>query len=168
MQNKIKLFVMDVDGTLTDGNIYLSYKKEFFKAFNVKDGYGIREILFSKNIKPIIISGRKSKIVNRRCKELNIDMLYQGARDKLKVLEEILNKYNILFSNVAYIGDDINDLPCINAIVMHGGVVGCPADAVEEVKNHANFISNKNGGHGAVRDFIDWLNEKNLNENREA
>lgn len=161
MKNNIKLLVMDVDGTLTDGKIYMSEQGELCKAFNIKDGYGIANILPKYNIIPIIITGRSSKIVEMRCKELGIKNYYQGVQNKLEKLSELLIKMNLSYNNVAYIGDDENDLQCILAIKYEKGICGCPYDAVKVIKSQCSFISKKNGGYGAVRDFIDYLIQKN-------
>lgn len=160
---KIKFLVMDVDGTLTDGKIYMSDIGEAMKAFDVKDGYGIKDILPKYGILPIIITGRESKIVANRCKELEIEHVYQGIRDKKKQLQNMIDTYNAenqtnySWNNVAYIGDDILDIDCMKAVNESDGIVGAPADAVAEVIKTADYISDKNGGNGAVRDFIDWM-----------
>ncbi len=145
---------MDVDGTLTDGKIYMSPSGEAMKAFNIKDGCGIHDLLIPSGIVPIIITGRKSDIVTNRCEEIGITEVYQGVKDKLFLLSNICNDD---YGAVAYIGDDINDLPCMNKVLAEDGVIGCPADAVEAVKKVANYIAPHNGGDGAVRDFIEWL-----------
>lgn len=157
MRKRIKYLVMDVDGTLTDGKIYMGNSGEVCKAFNAKDGYGICNILIPAGIKPIILTGRTSRIVENRCMELGITEIYQGISDKLTKLNEILEHTNSDYSQVAYIGDDINDLICMTTIRNGGGVIGCPADAVESVKVEADFISKKNGGEGAVREFIEKI-----------
>ena len=149
----IKYLVMDVDGTLTDGKIYMSHSGEAMKAFNIKDGCGIREILIPSGIIPVIITGRNSKIVLNRCEELGITQVYQGQTDKLNKLKEITTELKF----VAYIGDDINDLVCMKAVKAAGGKVGCPADAVEDVKEIADYIAQRCGGDGAVREFIGWI-----------
>lgn len=159
----IKLLVMDVDGTLTDGKIYMGTNGELFKAFDIKDGCGIKDILPTLGIEPIIITARNSKILENRCQELGITKLYQGIRNKLSKLDEIINEYNktyspkINYANIAYIGDDILDLQCMVPIKNAGGIIGCPNDAVDEVKKIANCICKHNGGNGAVREFIEWL-----------
>ena len=150
---KIKYLVMDVDGTLTDGKIYMSAAGEMMKAFNVKDGCGIHDILIPSGIIPIIMTGRKSEIVENRCRELGIIHVFQRVENKLQKLIEIVDD----LSAVAYIGDDINDLSCINYVKTMGGIIGCPADAVNTIKEIADFISIHKGGDGAVRDFIEWL-----------
>lgn len=151
--SKIRYLIMDVDGTLTDGKVYMSNSGELMKAFNIKDGCGIHDILVPAGITPVIITGRSSDIVLNRCKELGIDEVHQGVRNKIEKLLMITKD----LSTVAYIGDDINDLSCMEAIKAAGGLIGCPADAVERVKSIVNYISLYNGGDGAVRDFIEWL-----------
>lgn len=105
----VKYLVMDVDGTLTDGKIYISSEGELCKAFNIKDGCGIHDILIPAGITPVIITGRRSDIVLNRCKEIGITEIYQGVCNKIEKLHEITTD----LSTVAYIGDDINDLSCI-------------------------------------------------------
>ena len=159
----IKFLVMDVDGTLTDGKIYMGANGELFKAFDIKDGCGIKDILPRFGIIPIVITARKSKILENRCAELGIENLHQSIRNKLEKLEKIISFYNEAKStayelkNCAYIGDDILDLGCMQSIKEAGGVTGCPADAVKEVKEVADFVGAKNGGEGAVREFIEWI-----------
>lgn len=149
----IKYLVMDVDGTLTDGKIYMSNSGELMKAFNIKDGCGIHDILIPAGIIPVIITGRSSDIVLNRCKELGIIKVYQGVKNKLEKLQSLTTD----FSTVAYIGDDINDLPCMEPIKSAGGLIGCPDDAVGQIKLISDYIAPHKGGDGAVRDFIEWL-----------
>lgn len=152
----IRYLVMDVDGTLTDGKIYMGNDGEVMKAFNIKDGCGIFDILIPAGITPIIITGRNSRIVENRCSELGIKEIHQGVSNKI---EKLLNITNNL-SSVAYIGDDINDLSCMLSVKEAGGVVGCPKDAMKKVKELADFVAEHNGGDGAVRDFIEWVCNK--------
>ena len=149
----IKYLVMDVDGTLTDGKIYMSNQGEICKAFNIKDGCGIHDIAMSAEITPVIITGRRSNIVMNRCEELGITEVHQGVSNKIEKLQMIVDD----LSQVAYIGDDVNDLSCMKAVKDDGGIIGCPADAVKKVKELADYIAVHNGGDGAVRDFIEWL-----------
>lgn len=149
---KVKILVMDVDGTLTDGKIYFGSEGEIMKAFNVKDGLGIRK-LHSLGIIPSIITGRESEILKIRAKELNIQEIYQGQDNKVVKLKELSLKYNCNLSEIAYIGDDENDIECMKLC----GIRACPADAVEPVKKISHFICTKKGGEGAVREFIDYL-----------
>ena len=147
------MFVMDVDGTLTDGRINMGPEGELFKSFNIKDGYGINEMLPSHGIVPAIITGRTSQIVANRARELHITELYQGKHDKLDTLRALMQKYDCTRDNVAYIGDDILDIVCMR----ESGLVGCPADACAEVKELAHFISTLKGGEGAVREFVEYV-----------
>ena len=151
---------MDVDGTLTDGKIYMGNDGEVMKAFDVKDGYTIHYQLRSKGIIPVIITGRESQIVINRCKELEIDYLYQGVSDKIAKLKELLQITDYSWKNVAYIGDDFNDVDCMKLIKSHGGLTGCPADAAKQVRVLVDFVSEYNGGCGAVRDFIEFIFNK--------
>lgn len=153
----IKLLIMDVDGTLTDGKIYMGNEGEMCKAFNIKDGCGVCDILIPAGIKPIIITGRKSKILENRCKEIGISDLYQGIKNKIEKLDDLLEITGFTYANVAYIGDDINDLSCMEPIKEHDGLVGCPADAVKKVVDIADYVCVNKGGDGAVREFIEWL-----------
>ena len=155
----VKYLIMDVDGTLTDGKIYMSDSGEFIKAFNIKDGAGIHDILISSGIIPVVITGRSSDIVNKRCKELGITEVHQGVKNKMEKLISVVKGPTKLHT-VAYIGDDINDLSCMQSVKDVGGVVGCPADAVQKIKDIADFIAPHNGGEGAVRDFIEWIIDK--------
>lgn len=156
MNTKIKMLVMDVDGTLTDGKIYIGERGEIMKAFNVKDGYAIAHMCPEMGILPVIITGRKSQIVEMRAKELNITEFHQGVIDKAAVLEEIMLKTGRCFEEIAYIGDDINDLGCM----LRCGLKGCPADAVSEVRREADYICNFRGGDGAVREFVEWIGKQ--------
>lgn len=152
---KIKMLVMDVDGTLTDGKIYIGPQGEVMKAFNVKDGYAIKQILPEMGIIPVIITGRTSAIVEYRAKELDITELYQGVTDKLAQLKKLAEKYHLTKDQIAYIGDDVNDLECIK----YCGFSACPNDAVEEVKQLVDIVITAKGGDGVVRRFVNYLNK---------
>lgn len=166
----IKVLIMDVDGTLTDGKIYMGENGELFKSFDIKDGCGIKNILPDMDVIPVIITARKSKILENRCQELGINYLYQNVTNKYEKLNDILKllsdrthqKYEL--GNCAYIGDDIIDLQCMKPIKQANGVIGCPNDAVSEIKEISDFISSKNGGDGAVREFIEWIRRIKLEE----
>lgn len=144
---------MDVDGTLTDGKIYMGSEGELCKAFNIKDGCGIHDILIPAGITPVIITGRKSEIVLNRCRELGIGEVHQGISNKLETLLCVASD----LSKVAYIGDDINDLTCMCAIKEAGGLIGCPSDAAKKILDISDYVAEHRGGDGAVRDFIEWL-----------
>lgn len=158
MEN-IRLLFMDVDGTLTDGKIYMGNEGEICKVFNIKDGYGVHKLLPQYNITPVIITARKSGIVKRRCEELDIMEVHQNCRDKRHKLIEVAAHYGIkinsfgILKGVAYIGDDLLDLPCMELAEYSA----CPADASEAVRQKADFVSKYDGGNGAVREFIEWL-----------
>lgn len=152
--NRIRCLFLDVDGTLTDGKIHIAAGGELFKSFDVKDGYGISRLLPQHGIEPIIVTARNSRIVDKRCLELGIRHCYQGITDKLEWVSSYLTgELKLSWDEAAYMGDDLADLPCMNRCA----VKGCPADAVEDVKRVCDFVSGKNGGHGAVREFIEWL-----------
>lgn len=159
----IKFLVMDVDGTLTDGKIYMGNDGEICKVFDIKDGCGIKDILPKQGIIPIIITARSSKIVKNRCDELGISMCYQGVKDKYSKLVEIISDYNRDYSrnytlkNCAYIGDDIVDLLCMHEVKKNDGIIGCPCNATKEVIDISDFVSRYRGGDGAVREFIEWI-----------
>ena len=150
---KIRMLVMDVDGTLTDGHIYTDEHGEAMKVFSCKDGLGIKEILPELGIVPVIITGRDSIITANRAKELRITELYQGVADKLPLLKEIAAKYGLEREEIAYIGDDLNDWECLK----YCGLTGCPQDAEEAVKEIVSFVAPRDGGKGAVRDFIAYI-----------
>jgi len=143
---------MDVDGTLTDGKIYMSANGELMKAFNIKDGYAIAR-LRDYGIEPVIITGRSSEIVRQRCAELKLTELYQGIDNKSYKLRELCEKHQVNLSQIAYIGDDLNDLPCIKIC----GYTACPSDAMKQVRDGVSFVCQAKGGDGAVREFIDHI-----------
>lgn len=149
---RIKLFIMDVDGTLTDGKVYIGPGGEEFKAFNIKDGLGIK-YLIKRGIVPAIITGRKSEIVLTRAKELGIEEVYQGIEDKLSVYHQLVEKYKLNAEEVAFIGDDLNDLSLLDQV----GLSFCVADAVETVREKVDYVTKQKGGEGAVREAIDLI-----------
>ena len=149
---KIKLFLSDVDGTLTDAGMYYGENGEEFKKFNTHDGKGF-ELLRKAGIKTGIITSENTKIVENRAKKLKVDYLYQGLehKGKLDIVKEICQKENISLQEVAYIGDDINCKELLQSV----GLAACPSNALEEIRNIANIIQlSKCGGDGAVREFV--------------
>jgi 3-deoxy-D-manno-octulosonate 8-phosphate phosphatase (KDO 8-P phosphatase) len=154
----IELIVLDVDGTLTDGKIYYSNSGDEIKAFNIKDGLMIK----SWNVlgkKSAIITGRVSKIVERRAKELDITFIRQGIRDKAGELKKIVDELNITFDNVAIIGDDMNDLSMLKLVKKSFA----PYDANSFIYDFVNYPLHKKGGDGAVAEMIEiLLKEENL------
>ena len=151
----IKLILLDVDGTLTDGGIYRDNNGEEFKKFNVKDGYVIINAR-KLGIDFGIITGRKSELVRIRAEELKIKYLYQGISEKVLILEELMESYNLKKEEIAYMGDDLNDLGIMKKVELKGA----PQDAVSEVKDIADFVSSKKGGEGAVREFVEFILKK--------
>lgn len=148
----VKLLILDVDGVLTDGTISYDPWGREVKFFNTKDGYGIVRAL-REGIVVAVVSGRYSWQVEKRCRELGVEELYQGVSDKMEVYRKLKEKYSLDDEQVAAMGDDLPDLPLLKAV----GVSGAPADAVPQVKVVVDFVSRREGGRGAVREFIDYL-----------
>ena len=149
---KIKLLALDVDGVLTDGSIYISPAGEVFKGFNAKDGMGISCALRS-GLQIAVITGRQSPIVERRCEELGITLLQQGVKDKRLALQQMAQKLGLVREEIAYMGDDLNDIPAFKA----SGLNLVPADAAMEVLAVADIITKASGGRGAVREAITMI-----------
>lgn len=149
---KIKLLVLDVDGVMTDGSIILDNQGNELKSFYVRDGHGIR-MLDRAGIKTGIITGRRSKVVDIRAKELGIEDVHQKVHEKSVVFDQLLMKYNIGEENVAFMGDDIVD----QVLMKRAGLSAAPADAEEEAKNLADLVMSRAGGRGAVREFTDLI-----------
>ena len=150
--NRIKLLLLDVDGVMTDGRIiYLNDGGEA-KAFDVKDGHGLK-LIQRAGIKVGIITGRQSDIVARRAAELGIELVYQGAKDKMQPFMEILEKLGLKASEVAYVGDDLVDLPVIRLV----GFSATVADASDDIKPYVDLVTSRPGGRGAVREVCDLL-----------
>ena len=150
----IKLLVFDVDGCLTDGSIIYGSNKDEYKAFNVKDGLAIAS--WSRlGFKSAIITGRNSKVVERRANELGITHLHQGIKDKKTLLEEILKEENLTWENVAAIGDDLNDIGMLKSV----GWSFTPNDGVSLIQKSVKTVLKTDGGRGAVREMIDMIVE---------
>ena len=153
--SELKILLTDCDGVLTDGGMYYYDNGVEGKKFNTRDGMAM-QILKMNGIKTGIITGENTKIVENRANKLKIDYLYMGVKNKHQILLEICEKENITPNNVAYIGDDINDLEILKNV----GFSACPKDAIEEVKKICTFVSSKDGGKGVVRDVIEsYLSE---------
>ena len=148
----IKVLILDVDGVLTDGRITLNERGDEVKSFNVKDGLGLK-ILMSTGIEVVIITGRKSVVVEHRAKELGIDEVWQGIKDKRALCKKIIGEKGLKKKEVCCIGDDLPDL----AMFMEAGLRIAVADAVEEVREKADFVTKKKGGDGAVREACEWI-----------
>ncbi|MGJ0314623.1 HAD-IIIA family hydrolase [Aliarcobacter cryaerophilus] len=154
-EQQIKLFLSDVDGTLTDAGMYYGENGEEFKKFNTHDGKGF-ELLRKAGIKTGIITSENTKIVANRAKKLKVDYLYQGLeyKGKLDIAKEICKELNISLDEVAYIGDDIN----CKELLLNVGFAACPSNALDEIKNIPNIIKlSKSGGNGAVREFCEMV-----------
>lgn len=148
----IKLTAFDVDGVLTDGSLTFTNSGEEIKTYDAKDGLGV--VMLSKaGIITSIITARESNAVKLRAEMIDIKELYMGQKNKLKALEELINKYNLSYDEIAYMGDDLPDLCVLNKV----GLSCCPNDAIFEVKKECDFISSKNGGRGAVRELCDLI-----------
>lgn len=149
---EIKMFLTDSDGCLTDGGMYYSEGGEELKKFNTKDGMGFA-LLHEQNIISGIITGEKAKSVEKRANKLNINELHMGVKDKLKVVIELSEKYNIPFANIAYVGDDINDIQVLRRV----GYPCTVRNASSIIKKECKYVSALNGGEGAVRDIIETI-----------
>jgi 3-deoxy-D-manno-octulosonate 8-phosphate phosphatase (KDO 8-P phosphatase) len=154
----IKLIVLDVDGTLTDGGIYIDSHGAEAKKFSVRDGCGVA-LAQTAGVDFMILTGRESRCVAQRAEELKIKYVAQGVSRKAAYLKDFSARHGFAAEQIAYIGDDLNDLPAMR----HAGVSACPADAAEEVRNRCHIILPCKGGDGAVRAFVEiLLKQRNL------
>ncbi|HKI52360.1 MAG TPA: HAD-IIIA family hydrolase [Geothermobacteraceae bacterium] len=155
MQNKlssIKMLLLDVDGVLTDGRVIINDSGAETKAFDVRDGHGLK-LLQRAGIDVGIITGRNSAVVAHRMRELGIELVYQGVKDKLEPFNEILERFQLSPQQVAYIGDDIVDLPVLRRV----GFAATVADACPDLFERVDFVSSRPGGRGAVREVCEML-----------
>lgn len=148
----IKLLILDVDGVLTDGSIILDNEGNEYKSFHVRDGHGIK-MLIHAGIQVAIITGRHSKVVERRAHELGITEVYQKCFNKTAAFKELIEKFSVSEKEIAYIGDDIVDAPIMSKI----GFPVAVADASAETKEYALIITKNRGGRGAVREVTDFI-----------
>ena len=148
----VRLLLLDVDGVLTDGRIMLDHRGNEWKAFDVKDGQGIKS-LQNAGVEVGIITSRSSPVVAHRASELGIDILYQGAASKLEAYREILRTLGLTDEQVAYVGDDLVDLPLLQRV----GFSAAVADAVAEVVACVDYVAERPGGRGAVREICELL-----------
>lgn len=148
----IKLLFLDVDGVLTDGRITLNENGEEVKTFDVKDGLGLK-LLMSDGVEVVIVTGRRSRVVAHRARELGIREVYQGISDKSAVCKRLIAQKGLKKSEVGSMGDDLPDL----AMFRESGLRITVADAAREVREQADFITHKRGGYGAVREVSEWI-----------
>lgn len=153
--NKIKYWIFDVDGTMTDGAVYYDENGNEFKKFNVKDAAGFFAI-HALEMKIIVLTGRECNATKRRMKELNVDYLFQNVKDKKQFLEKLMFKEKINPEEVLYIGDDLNDF----MVMKLAGFVACPIDACKEIKEISDYVSSKEGGKGVIRDVVEVVLSK--------
>ncbi|MCK5114672.1 MAG: HAD hydrolase family protein [Phycisphaerae bacterium] len=153
--SNIKLLVLDVDGVLSDGRIFMGASGEEVKAFNVKDGSGVK---YWQRCGGLVawITGRESTLVANRAKELGISVLHQGCKVKLPVYQDVLAELNVAPEQVAVIGDDLPDIP----MLMRCGFSAAPRDAVEEVRERVDYICTAAGGEGCVREVVELILKK--------
>lgn len=149
---KVKMLILDVDGVLTDGYVFVGAEGELFKSFNVRDGLGIT-LAQKSGIKTAIITGRESKMLAFRARELKINAFYQNKKNKIPAYRELQQEYNLKPEEIAYIGDDLFDL----AVMKDVGFPATVADATDEAKSIAILESDFNGGHGGVRQIIEFI-----------
>jgi 3-deoxy-D-manno-octulosonate 8-phosphate phosphatase (KDO 8-P phosphatase) len=149
---EIKLLAMDVDGVLTDGTITICSDGTESKSFHLLDGHGIR-MWQRAGLRTALISGRQSEVTKRRADELKIEFLYQPCQQKLTCFEKLLSDTGLEAKNIAYVGDDLLDLP----IVRRAGFGVAVANAVDELKNAAHYVTSRTGGKGAVREVIEYI-----------
>ena len=150
---KIKLLLTDCDGVLTDGGVYYSGNGEEMKQFNIRDGMGVERLRNEAGVDTGIITGELSPSVKKRAEKLKITELHLGIKDKPAVLKEILKRKNLQADEVAYIGDDVNDLEIMKLV----GFTACPSDAMIFNKNIADYVCENKGGNGAFREFAELI-----------
>lgn len=149
---KVRLLALDVDGVLTDGSINIGPDGEVFKSFNAKDGLGISCAL-RNGVQVALLTGRKSAIIHRRAEELGITLLCEGVQDKYVALTMLYQSLGLTQEQVAYMGDDLNDLPAFRA----AGIAFAPWGAAEEIYHAADYVTEKSGGAGAVREVVEMI-----------
>lgn len=149
---EIKLVITDVDGILTDGKVFLDQNDNELKSFNIKDGLGIK-ILMQQNINVAVITGRESNIVTRRMKELGVADVYQNQQDKRDCYQQLLQKYQLTEEQVAYLGDDLPDLP----LIIRSGLGVTVSDGHWYVQQKANWVTASRGGEGAFRELAELI-----------
>ncbi|MCZ7602025.1 MAG: HAD hydrolase family protein [Melioribacteraceae bacterium] len=160
---KIKLVLTDCDGVLTDTGTYYTANGEEMKRFSIRDGMGTERLRKFCNIDTGIVTGENSGIVTSRAAKLNITEVHLGIKDKVSCVKEICERLNLQLDEIAFIGDDTNDIE----IMKIAGLTACPSDATRFAKELADIIVESKGGHGAFRDFAELIIEANLNKNED-
>ncbi len=150
---KIKLLISDVDGVWTDAGVYYSEDGELLKRFSIRDGMGVERLMELVNVETGIITGENSGAVKKRAGKLGIGEMHLNVKDKAGALREIMERRDLDSEEIAYIGDDVNDI----AVMEMAGLSACPADAIASVRDIADFVCNNNGGNGAFRDFAEMI-----------
>jgi 3-deoxy-D-manno-octulosonate 8-phosphate phosphatase (KDO 8-P phosphatase) len=149
---RVRLTLLDVDGVLTDGSLYISDSGDEYKAFNTQDGHGLR-MLKASGVELAIITGRTSRCVEMRAQNLGIGFLYQGVEDKLEVYNSLLKKFSLSAEATAFIGDDVVDLPAMR----RAGLAICVPESPSLVKQFAHYVTQAPGGRGAVREVCELI-----------
>ncbi|MDR6561407.1 MULTISPECIES: HAD hydrolase family protein [unclassified Arcicella] len=149
----IKLLITDCDGVLTDAGVYYGENGEVLKKFNIRDGMGVERLRKSVNVETAIITGEVSPSVVKRAEKLKITELHLGIKDKLAILTQIMVSRNLTKNNIAYIGDDVNDIE----IMQNVGLTACPNDAISFTKEVADYICQNKGGEGCFREFAELI-----------
>jgi 3-deoxy-D-manno-octulosonate 8-phosphate phosphatase (KDO 8-P phosphatase) len=152
---RIRLVLTDSDGVLTDTGVYYSEAGEAFKRFSIRDGMGV-ERLRAEGVETAIVTGEQSESVRRRALKLRMPFLFLGVKDKRLHLETIFKQTGLTLAQLAYIGDDVNDLGIIGEI-SRVGLTAAPSDAVTEIRNVVHYRTQATGGHGAFREFAEWI-----------
>ncbi|WP_092741162.1 KdsC family phosphatase [Hymenobacter psychrophilus] len=146
----VKVFILDVDGVLTDGTLLAFNSGEQVRTFHIRDGYAVRHAL-RQGYRVAVISGREEQGVRKRLESLDVRDIYLGVDDKMKIFNNYLNTYHLETANIAYMGDDMPDLE----VMRRCAVAACPADAAADVRAISNYVAQLPGGHGAVRELIE-------------
>ena len=154
---KIKLVLTDNDGVLTDTGVYYSEEGEMFKRFSIRDGMGVERLRNELGVETGIISGEVSGSLKKRAEKLNITNVYLGVKDKKTLFAEIIKSHKINADNVAYIGDDVNDIEIMKLV----GLTATPADGMPEIREMADYVCQQRGGNGAFREFAELIIELN-------
>ncbi len=149
---QIRLFATDVDGVLTDAGMYYSESGDEWKKFNTRDGMGIK-LLQKAGLITAIVTQERTRLVARRAEKLGIPELHQGVMDKLSVIRDMAARHGIALQQIAYIGDDVNDLEALKAV----GLSAAPADSLPQVLESVDYVCTLKGGEGAVRELVELI-----------